>query len=608
MSGADDDSSQNRYLEAAKKVVKEQTFYMKRAMDAEKTEVAFEHAIEMLRELKTDLLSPKSYYELYMKVQEELRELEDYLSSLQRNGQLMSELYQHVQSCVHVVPRLYLLCCVGGVYITSREAPAKDILIDMVEIIKGVQHPMRGLFLRNYLTQVTKNRLPDVGSVYEGTGGSLSDAYNFILQNFAEANRLWVRLQTQGAVKDKKKREKERLDLRILVGTNLVRLSQLEGLGVVEYQKNILPRILEEVIGCKDTIAQSYLMDCIIQVFPDECHLATLEQFLKACVQLKEKVNVRTILESMIDRLTNNFSTIPAEDMNPSSNAFTLFSDSVNSLIESRPNLKLIDCLRLQTLLVSFALKSFPTHVEYVSHCLTASNILVTKAGFVAQCAANREQEIKSISDTVLQIESLLLSPLPVLAMRVLEIPTYTNLMALLPWDNWRGVSSALLKSVVTNNSILSSPESLEKLFISVTPLLRDEEGVPPAVDEDGRDLPPTQAFTEEQQLVAKVVHLIRNQDTDIVVRMLVIARTHFAAGGSRRLQYVLTPLVFSALSLVRRVLSREKAAAAAATSTAVGDGDVVGVKSVAEGLGGAVDSVITSIPQFSARKVKEHS
>ena len=69
---------------------------------------------------------------------------------------------------------------------------------------------MRGLFLRNYLTLISKNKLPDVGSPYEGIGGNIEDAYTFLLQNFVETNRLWVRLQTQGASKDRKKREKER--------------------------------------------------------------------------------------------------------------------------------------------------------------------------------------------------------------------------------------------------------------------------------------------------------------------------------------------------------------------------------------------------------------
>lgn len=66
--------------------------------------------------------------------------------------------------------------------------------------------------------------------------------YHFSTQNFVETNRLWVRLQSQGAAKDKKKREKERLELRILVGVNLVRMSQLEGLGLQEYKTEVAGR------------------------------------------------------------------------------------------------------------------------------------------------------------------------------------------------------------------------------------------------------------------------------------------------------------------------------------------------------------------------------
>ena len=89
--------------------------------------------------------------------------------------------------------------------------------------------------------------------------------------------------------------KQERKDLCILVGTNLVRISQLEGLGLDKYRDHVLPKILEEVNGCKDTIAQTYLMDCIIQVFPDDFHLGTLDTLLNACTLLKEKVRSNLI-------------------------------------------------------------------------------------------------------------------------------------------------------------------------------------------------------------------------------------------------------------------------------------------------------------------------
>ena len=50
----------------------------------------------------------------------------------------------------------------GAVYIETKEAPTREILVDMVEMCRGVQHPTRGLFLRNYLSQMIKNQLSDV--------------------------------------------------------------------------------------------------------------------------------------------------------------------------------------------------------------------------------------------------------------------------------------------------------------------------------------------------------------------------------------------------------------------------------------------------------------
>ena len=68
--------------------------------------------------------------------------------------------------------------------------------------------------------------------------------------------------------------------IRILVGTNLVRLSQLDNVDLDMYKSTVLPGVLEQVVSCRDAIAQEYLMECIIQVFPDEMHLSTLNSFL----------------------------------------------------------------------------------------------------------------------------------------------------------------------------------------------------------------------------------------------------------------------------------------------------------------------------------------
>lgn len=66
--------------------------------------------------------------------------------------------------------------------------------------------------------------------------GNITDSIQFILTNFIEMNKLWVRLQHQGHSREREKREMERKELRILVGTNLVRLSQLDSVDLRVYQ------------------------------------------------------------------------------------------------------------------------------------------------------------------------------------------------------------------------------------------------------------------------------------------------------------------------------------------------------------------------------------
>ena len=72
----------------------------------------------------------------------------------------------------------------------------------------------------------------------------MKDSIDFIHLNFAEMNKLWVRMQHQGHSRDKEKREQERRELRILVGTNLVRLSQLECCDIETYKKVQPVRVL----------------------------------------------------------------------------------------------------------------------------------------------------------------------------------------------------------------------------------------------------------------------------------------------------------------------------------------------------------------------------
>ncbi|KAL8301509.1 hypothetical protein RB593_000357 [Gaeumannomyces tritici] len=292
---------QARLLEDALIAVRQQTAMMRKCLDTPgKLMDALKCCSTLVSELRTSSLGPKQYYELYMSVFDALRYLSVHLRENHPVNHL-ADLYELVQYAGNIIPRLYLMITVGTAYMDIDAAPVKELMKDMMDMSRGVQHPIRGLFLRYYLTGQARDFLPTGEG--DGPEGNLQDSINFVLTNFVEMNKLWVRLQHQGHSREREQRTQERKELQLLVGSNLVRLSQLVDLEA--YKTVILAPLLEQVVQCRDVLAQEYLLEVITQVFPDEYHLHTLDQFLAAVSRLNPHVNVKAIVIGLMDRLSD---------------------------------------------------------------------------------------------------------------------------------------------------------------------------------------------------------------------------------------------------------------------------------------------------------------
>ncbi|PGH30580.1 hypothetical protein GX50_06663 [[Emmonsia] crescens] len=292
---------QSRLLEDALGVVRQQAHMMRRCLETPgKLMDALKCGSTLVSELRTPSLGPKQYYELYMAVHDALRHLSVYLKESHPVNHL-ADLYELVQYAGNIIPRLYLMITVGTVYMGIEDAPVKEIMKDMMEMSRGVQHPIRGLFLRYYLSGQAKDHLP-TGSG-DGPQGNIQDSISFILTNFVEMNKLWVRLQHQGHSRERELRTQERKELELLVGSNLVRLSQLVDLET--YKTIILQPLLEQVVQCRDVLAQEYLLEVMTKVFPDEYHLHTLDLLLSAIARLNPHVDMKKIVIGLMDRLSS---------------------------------------------------------------------------------------------------------------------------------------------------------------------------------------------------------------------------------------------------------------------------------------------------------------
>ncbi|KAK4368153.1 hypothetical protein RND71_011945 [Anisodus tanguticus] len=530
---------EEKWLAAGIAGLQQNAFYMHRALDSNNLKDALKYSAQMLSELRTSKLSPHKYYELYMRAFDELRKLEMFFREESKRGCSIVELYELVQHAGNILPRFletgnlldvaygvfvtgkllldgqleqrYLLCTVGSVYIKSKEAPAKDILKDLVEMCRSIQHPLRGLFLRSYLSQVSRDKLPDIESEYEGDADTVMDAVEFVLQNFTEMNKLWVRMQHQGLAQEKEKREKERSELRDLVGKNLHVLSQIEGIDLDLYKDMVLPRVLEQVVNCKDEIAQGYLMDCIIQVFPDEYHLQTLETLLGACPQFQPSVDIKTVLARLMERLST-YAALSAEVLPEffQVEAFAKLNNAIGKVIEAQEDMPIAGVVTLYSSLLTFSLHVHPDRLDYVDQILGACVQKLSGKGKLKDNKATK------------QIVALLTAPLEKYndIDTALKLSTYPRLMQYLDDASSKEMANVLVQNILKNKTCISTAEKVEALFELMKALIRDlDEDVNDELDEDD--------FAEEQNSVAQLIQMLHNDDPEEMLKIEFVRRLH---------------------------------------------------------------------------------
>ncbi|XP_015795214.2 vacuolar protein sorting-associated protein 35 [Tetranychus urticae] len=567
------DDKQEKRLDESLGNVKIQSFHMKCCLDRGKLMEALKHASNMITELRTNQLSPKSYYELYMAVCDQLRHMEMYLLDEFNRGRKLADLYELVQYAGNIIPRLYLLITVGLVYMKTTPGSRRDILKDLVEMCRGVQHPLRGLFLRNYLLQSCRNILPDVtveeiagdGDGKEEHSGTIEDSIEFILLNFAEMNKLWVRMQHQGHTRDKDRREKERLELRLLVGTNLVRLSQLESIDIERYKNVVLPGILEQVVSCRDGIAQEYLMECLIQVFPDEFHLTTLQPFLHSCAKLVPSVNVKNIIIALIDRLALS------KDIDLPDDLFDIFSSQISNIIQSRPDMILEDIISMEGSLINFTIKKINAESkreESIDSVLQSTlNVIKEK------CNKARIQYRTNIGKELLKFLKLPIthgtqdgqtSGIAPIKMS-LKLKVFKNLLKdVTDLELQKQITLSLLNSAldsgIEDKIIEENRLTLEEIEIFLSelcePLVKGAapEELDGMLDED---------FVDEQLLLSRFIHYLLSPicvaEDDLDFKYLIISscKKILAPGGAKRVRFTFPALVFESLDLALKYSKR---------------------------------------------------
>ena len=530
---------QEKLLDSLLQEVNAQAYQVRTAIDNNKLRHTLKYGKNMLDTLRTSKLTPSNYYHLYTTIFDEMQYIYNYFREEARRGRRMKDLYDVVQQCETIVSRLYLLICVASAYIETGQANATDIIFDLFNLMKGVQNPLRGLFCRFFFLKMIKDRLPDKGNEYEKPGASPDDSIKFILNNLDDMNRLWIRLNNIDDPEERIIREREREQLKYLVGENITRLSSLNAITPEIYRKKVLPRIIEILLDSKDAMSQQYLMECVIQAFPDEYNIEAMNTLLETSSKLESVVDIKTLFISLMEKLAKYVTNLKEEENIGGSSPtqiFNLLKGNIDKIVRENQSLNIQDNLKLIELESAF--------LKFAIKCSPKKDRLYTVNNTLGDCVAllNRNRGERLNPDGMKLIGKLLSSPLES-QLSIFDMPSFPELMKYLNYSSRATLSLRIIDSLMGKNSEveINSSSKMTTLVDFIRPLLEDSP--------DSGDFDQYQ-FEYEQSVVCKVLYTIKTNDPQNVYDILNVLKNAFVKGGKERMKVTLPALVSTYLNL----------------------------------------------------------
>ncbi|EDR26789.1 vacuolar sorting protein, putative [Entamoeba dispar SAW760] len=491
------------------------------------------------KELRTISLAPKNYYHLYLAAQNAFTPLFMFLKD-EYEGSLLA-LYEQVQYIYYAVPRLYLMCCVGAAAVKRKAAAVNALMKDLVEMCRAVQHPTKGLFVRSYLMDMLKDKLPDGNTTGEGNG-CLMDSVDFLLVNFIEMNKLTVRLQA--GVRDKEKKVDEERQLLQLVSRNIQFLSNLEGMTYDIYRSSIMPRVMDQIISCGDLHAQEFLMDVVISAFPPHYHVGTLEELLRCFPSLHKQLDTRPLLLNLMKVLVNFIKNeeTTLDPLTQRINIFQIFSTMLVNICKKRSVIA-ADFLAIMAQFEELQMawykddytrcyKQTATIYEMVSNYLPESGL--------DQYAITHLMRLLQLSLTSFGVKEML------------NIYGFRNSISLLPYSKRKILASDIVTRCVTLNEHIETKEYASNILEVIIDLISKVQDQPDDIKEEEIGI--------DVENACRLLPLIGG-DAEMFESILTLFKDKMT-GDAIRIKYLAAPLIFVALrrrkeeSLVKFIFS----------------------------------------------------
>lgn len=487
-------------------MIKQQYILMHRALENDQLLQALAHCNDALSQLRNTNKPLQSYYQVYIYITEKFfQQLSKYLVNGHNDGKIdLNDVYETVQYTGNILPRLYLMVLVGSCYLHIKGSMRAEIIKDLVEMCRGVQDPIRAMFLRWYLGKsVTSLLLTDEFKEIDA-----SFKCDFVMTNLIEMNRVWIRLQYQGLLKERIHHVKDREDIRTLIGEQLLDLGKVIGNDIELYKNDNLPILLQHIIQCNDVLSQTYLFDVMLQVFPVSFHLDTLNVLLNSTMSLHHDVSINEVVMLLIERINSKVTdNIQLEDCTET------FWSYLNELHERAPHISLLEFIPLLEGIMDLSLNenkvnNINGYLELLNKKLESKNTEITN------------EEYNLLSEFLVFKNFERIRHPDAFALKVLtKSKSYTELIKNMPIDIQEFVINQLFNKFFNNDQLsINSKAELEQLLAACTPLVENYNG----------------KFNMVNEMLMKLIHFIvrswKLENIDNQIEILLILKNWFSS------------------------------------------------------------------------------
>ena len=501
-------------LDKALKEVRRQNYFIMLEIERNNLRFCLKQTFTLLCELRTDFLKPKNYQILYNHVVNELIQVHKYMNEEISFGREPWDIYESVQQCRYVIPRLYLTIIAGSVYLEHSPEKCKELIEDLLDIVKQAQSPLRTIFVRYFLTKVMARVLPDEDNkdIKEGCGTILDTIY-FLIKNLEEMNRAWIRMTLNASLDEKPILEKERLDIKMLIKDAIYIISKLKGMNNNLFEKEILPKIIEIIFMYDDYISQEFIMECILTDFPESYIIKNLDFLLLTLSKLGEGVDKKKlfviVLEKLFNYYKNNIENKEGEEkekiLNEVHGAYPVVLRNFNIILQKQEKSvqNLLNILEINYNFIKFCVYCAPEEEKLISinHGLnsTYSILISANVSILFQDQLNKIHDILSIP-----LESIY---------SIFDMANFPKLFSFLDYQNKKKLAFEIIDNLTNVNSHekLDTLEKIKQLIIFLRPLEKN-------LDLNNNDNNNNELLIEKEQFtLIKIFSVFKTKNIDLL-------------------------------------------------------------------------------------------